>query len=810
MDADTLRPGDRLGPYLIDALIGRGGMGVVYRARDTRLERLVAIKVLAPEVQQDPVRRRRLEREARATAALTDPHICVLFDIGREGALDYLVMEHLAGETLDARRRRAPIGVEEAVAWSREIAGALASAHAAGVVHRDLKPQNVMLTASGVKVLDFGVAWQSRPGSGTVTTTAATIVGTPRYMSPEQALGREPDPRSDLFSLGVVLYEMLAGRPPFEGTTAGDVLHAVVTAAPTPVAVMNGRVSPALAAIVARLLEKDPAARFQSARDVLDAFDRITASPQRAEAAPARRVRRQIAAAVAVVAIAVAAAVVATRWRSAVATPPVVIVLPTSVSAPPQFAALADTVPRDLTSGLRRAAGLALADPPTPSQTDLVKGDRTRIAAAYGATLLVASQLSIVDRSLRFEVRTYDAADRPRWSAQYVGDRSEYDGLINAAVADLARLVKPDQPAQTAAAPASEAEFEYLEARHAARDPSAFADAVKHYERAFALESTKARAPVGLAQLYLRRAREMHAEADVETARQWARRAIAVDAGAAEGWEVLATAEESTGHADAGRMFDYALSAVKAAPGRAQSIAVLYESLGASMVLALASATETRRLAPLSDAAYLGEALMFSYLGRTGEALLTIGRGRDLFPRANFIELTRAFVLSEAGSPSDAQRALDGVPERSRNARAFAPMVLATRYNLARGSEQERLLSTIRAEAASPAAIAHDLNWYVLLIAPRLIERNRIDAALELVERARRAGEPPAYDWLLLNPRLRAVADDPRFQPARADSRTQFGSLVARIDAARKRGDWPVFLERPYRDLLDALSRPGR
>src|SRR5215471_16965201 len=222
-----LASGTKLGPYEIHSPLGAGGMGEVYRAKDTRLERTVAIKILPAHLSADPVRKQRFEREAKTISSLNHPHICVLYDVGHQDGTDYLVMECVEGETLAERLQRGPLPLEQVLKYGTQIADALDKAHRSGVVHRDLKPSNIMLTPSGAKLLDFGLAKPAVPVLTGATLTAATpcspmteqgtIVGTFQYMSPEQVEGKELDGRSDIFSLGAVLYEIVTGKKAFEG-----------------------------------------------------------------------------------------------------------------------------------------------------------------------------------------------------------------------------------------------------------------------------------------------------------------------------------------------------------------------------------------------------------------------------------------------------------------------------------------------------------------------------------------------------------------------------------------------------------------
>ena len=283
----SLEVGTRLGPYEVLGLLGAGGMGEVYKARDTRLDRSVAIKVLPERLASDPERRRRFEQEARAVSALNHPHICTLHDVGSApssvdggASVEYLVMECAEGETLADRLLRGPLPLDEVLLYGNQLADALAAAHGRGIVHRDLKPANVMLTKTGVKLLDFGLAKlrgsaadQALALSAMATgaapiTTEGTLLGTLAYMAPEQVEGRDTDARTDLFALGALLYEMVTGRRAFDGESAASVIAAILDREPASLIVISPALPPLLDRITRACLAKSPDARVQSAHDV--------------------------------------------------------------------------------------------------------------------------------------------------------------------------------------------------------------------------------------------------------------------------------------------------------------------------------------------------------------------------------------------------------------------------------------------------------------------------------------------------------------------------------------------------------------
>src|SRR5512146_135843 len=337
----TIPSGTRLGPYEVEAPVGAGGMGVVYRARDTRLDRIVAIKVLPSDLSRNREARQRLEREARVISALSHPHVCTLYDIGHQDGLDYLVMEYLEGETLQERLRKGALPLNQVFRYGVEIADALDKAHVKGIIHRDLKPGNIMLTASGAKLLDFGLARVMKQPAPVVAgltelatetrrlTGAGVIVGTWQYMAPEQLEGGEADVRTDIFALGTVLYEMATGRPAFSGKTQASLIAAILSSQPPAIASLQRMSPPALDHVVRKCLEKDPQERWQSAHDLRSELQWIAELPPEGGGLPGQtaqpRIWRRLVIPIAALALVALLWVGFNYWRALQVTPPAVV-----------------------------------------------------------------------------------------------------------------------------------------------------------------------------------------------------------------------------------------------------------------------------------------------------------------------------------------------------------------------------------------------------------------------------------------------------------------------------------------------------
>jgi TolB-like protein/tetratricopeptide (TPR) repeat protein len=444
--------GSRLGPFEILGLLGAGGMGEVYRARDTRLDRTVAIKVLPSHLSENPDRKARFEREARAISRLTHPHICTLYDMGHEGGVDYLVMECLEGETLADRLQEGPFPTDQLLKTGIEIGEGLEWAHHEGIIHRDLKPANVMLTKTGAKLLDFGLAKAGdaadfdRSESPTRTadpslTDPGTVMGTLSYLAPEQLEGKKADARTDIFAFGVILYEMATGRKPFAGTSKAGLIGSILKDEPPPITKLAPMAPPALDRLIRQCLEKDPEERWHSVHDVVkeltwirDGARGVATFGTTLVARPRKRAWL-IAGIVAVVVLAVPSFLM---WRGKSARGPVnptrmaqdrkparIVVLPFENLGPPQDAYFAAGVTEEIMSRLASLQGLAVISRTTAIGYDRKGKTIPQIGADLGVDFVLEGTVRW-DRSRGGEGRVRIAPqlilvadDTPVWADRY-------------------------------------------------------------------------------------------------------------------------------------------------------------------------------------------------------------------------------------------------------------------------------------------------------------------------------------------------------------------------------------------------------
>ena len=480
--------GARLGPYEILSLIGSGGMGEVYRALDTRLDRNVAVKILPARGAGDPVVLERFNREARVIASVNHPHICSIYDVGEYAGSPYLVMELLEGGTLHERLEHKGQPVEQLIEWGMQLAGALEAAHARGIIHRDLKPANIIVTPRGdIKVLDFGIAKLADDQAAAAKTMAAltdvgAAVGTAAYMAPEQVRGEVLDQRADLFSLGVVLYEIATGRRAFTGPTTGVLAEAILNRAPTPVQALNPSLPPQVVGIIDKLLEKDRDLRYRHASDVR---------------ADLKRALREVGAPVS-----------SSREIPTASAQRSVAVLPfRNLSMEAENAFFSDGITEDLIDALGRIPGLKVASRASAFRFRDPAQNLQEVGAALGVASVVEGSVRRAGQRLRVSAALVDAQTGFQiWSDRYDRELADVFEIQDEIVSSLVAALSPALMGGAKAAvrrPTDNLEaYEfYLKGRHYwhQRSPSTLRLAIQSFESAIALDADYALAYAGLA-----------------------------------------------------------------------------------------------------------------------------------------------------------------------------------------------------------------------------------------------------------------------------------------------------------------------
>jgi serine/threonine protein kinase/tetratricopeptide (TPR) repeat protein len=517
----SLTPGTVLGRYEVRELLGVGGMGEVYRGVDTRLNRAVAIKVLAPGGASDPSERARFEREAQVISSLNHPHICTLYDVGHQDDVDFLVMEYLEGETLEHRLGCGPMSIDASLRCAIDVADALDQAHRNGVIHRDLKPGNIILTKSGAKLLDFGLAqpwlgeWSASddPADAAPTNAAPTtkgmVVGTPGYIAPERLRGGDSDASADLFAFGAVLYEMVTGRKAFSGATRAEVMQSVLAGPPPSLFQVRPEAPRSLDRIVDRCLAADPEERWQTSRDLLSELRWV--AEEREGGWPNRR--RTIVTIFGIAATALLAAVVAsTTWPRREGPINSIAVLPLeNASGDPGLEFLSDGIAEGVIRALSPVPGLKVM---SSASVFTFKG-KTRDVRAIAKTLhvraLLVGRLEQRAGMLSVSMEMIDASDsRQLWGAQYTRTTAGILGIeddISREVADSLRLqvAGASEARRAKRFTESTAAYElYLKGRYYwnRRTPDDLMRSVEFFKQAIAADPQYALAYAGLADAY--------------------------------------------------------------------------------------------------------------------------------------------------------------------------------------------------------------------------------------------------------------------------------------------------------------------
>jgi len=846
-----LKPGARLGPYEIIAQIGAGGMGEVYRARDTRLGRDVAIKVLPADFAVDAERLKRFEREAKATAALSHPNILAVYDVGTHEGVPYLVEELLDGESLRERLARGPVPVPEAIGIAAEVAHGLAAAHEKHIVHRDLKPENVFLTREGtVKILDFGLAKlvEGVPlGEADTLTYAPTdatgfgrVLGTMAYMAPEQARGMPVDQRVDIFSFGVVLYEMLAGERPFRGETATDTVAAILKEEPPP---LPEDVPAALQGVVTQCLAKPPDQRFSSGHDLELALQAAsshgeTALPASAGAGVAGlgRWRRLLLFGGVLAAAAVVVAFAIWRpWHGA-STPvesgpghaPSLVALPCKVLGSPESAYLTDAIPSTLSTLLGEVPGMDTKVPPTSFEVEKVHGDLDKIADAYGVQTFVLSTATAEGDHLIFNIQLADARTRKvRWSHEYQGSRANYTAMAHEAAQGICKAALPAAaPAVPTSSPTSNSEAElafqqgrYYTVRYLEHgDRVDFDRALKALNRAFELNPKDAAAAAQIAYLYggatLARG-DIPRTQGIGVMEAWVQKALVLDPTCSMAWVARAFLEAFKPDADLEKQIEWSLKGAQLGPGSpdAQQYLLIGLATGGSVALAVEALRKELKLDPLAFEGYSFLALLLARSGRPTEALPVLDTLLSLDPGNQWASAFKVYALLEMGQTKEAATLFKRQNADWPSGGFLGDRVQDIRWLLSLAADDDRdagaSLKAIRARFADPAVDWNALQDNIFDLLPAVNRRFGEDTALDLLILSTKRGATMPYDVLMLRPDLKDLREDPRAKDVIQKTKASFDLLMRILRDTRARGELPTYLEKPMDDLLARLREQG-
>jgi len=803
--------GTRLGPYEIVSPLGAGGMGEVYRARDTRLGRDVAVKVLPASFSQDADRLRRFEQEARAASALNHPNILTIYDIGSHDGAPYLVSELLEGQSLRDRLQDGALKSRTAVDVAVQIAQGLAAAHEKGIVHRDLKPENLFVLRDGrVKILDFGLAKLTRPNfphsaeSQVLTTPAETqpgvVMGTLGYMSPEQLRGLPTDHRSDIFSLGAVLYEMLSGRKAFSRSTAVDTISAVLKEEPPELTGTVEGLSPGLERIARRCLEKDPEARFQSAGDLAFALKEnvvlsSTSQPAAVHPEPGRTTRLFPPLAVGLVALGIVTVIVAAKtvllhqWQApAVGTDRIasLAVLPLrdlTGDAGQQY--FVDGMTEALTSSLAQIRSLKVISRTSAVQYAGTKKTLPEIARELGVDAIVEGSVARVEDRVRVTANLIQAkSDTQLWAKSFdreFGDVLALQSEIARAVADqIAASLTPDEKTRlTASHPVDAKAYEaYLlgrflldegseESLHKGRD---------QFTKAIQIQKDYAAAYAGLASYYaILPFYSALSPAEVfPKAREAAEKSLALDEGLAEAHASLAYIRA---------YYEWDWTAAEREFRRALDLRPSYADAHFSYSRFLAAAgrmdeamTEIRRaqdLDPRSPSLKANQALLSYFSGHYDEALKELAEVLQVDPTLSTAHWGVGLTYEQKGMEKEAIAALLKATSASKSLNLQASLGHA--YAQFGKREQARQILEMLKERSRQGYVP---SYYFVLVYAALGEK---DLAFESLERAYQE-RSTVLAYLRLDPRLASLRSDPRF-----------GNLLARLGvgtsaAARAKG----------------------
>jgi eukaryotic-like serine/threonine-protein kinase len=822
-------PGDVVGNYRIVQRIGEGGMGEVYLATDVRLGRKVALKVISEKVFQSTSQRERFKQEAPSAAALNHPNICAVYDVGEWQGRPYIAMEYLDGVTLHQMIRSQILEVPRIIDITLQIADALEEARKSGIIHRDIKSSNILLTKTKmVKLVDFGLAKREPQNSqifpGPRPSEPGVVLGTIDSMSPEQALGRDVDHRSDLFSLGVALYEMLTGRLPFTSSAITETLDGILHAEPQSIRDFRSDTPERLIRITKKLLEKRREDRYETAGELWTELNDLRyeiTQPTIERRSPSKKLLWLVLAAMVVS--------MTLLLLSNVRLPGLgkgeprldkiesLLALPCKVYGAPEVNYLTDAIPSSLSTLLARVEQLETRIPPTSFEVEKVRGDISKIAAAYHVSTFVMSSLTKESNRLILDVQIVDAKNKKvLWSNQYNGTLQSYRELTRQAAEGIRQVIRPSSSSiQIASIPGiaanSEAELSFRRGKfHYNRYDSFrhfddFTESSNAFKRALDLDPRLADAAAEIGSLYYLKFEISRKKEDLAGVEQWAKKALSIDPNCAVAWTDLALIELASPVVNMEKLLAPALKAATLGGDEAINQMTLSLALASSsIILSVRAAEQTHNLDPLYP--YATVSLMDELLisGRYAEALPMVEDVLRLEPDLPISLFYKSLILSNLNRTKESAAILNQLDPIVGAGRFHRNLFDVARHVQALQSKQYAQADRINDKLipnTNPATVL----FRAVFVAPVLVRHNKHDQAVEILKRGLGVNMLP-HDLFFVSPEIKGLSQDSRIQPLYLHSAKRFKDVLMILNRSKKRGELPAYLEAP---LVDLLKRTG-
>jgi eukaryotic-like serine/threonine-protein kinase len=822
-----MEPSEEIDHYRIDKLLGRGGMGEVYLATDLKLNRPVALKILPKGISEDKIRVDRFRREALATSALSHPNICSIYDVGESNGYMYIAMEYIEGVALTEKIRTGAIETNEVIDIGIQIADALEEARKKNIVHRDIKSSNILLTPrKQVKLLDFGLAKTvitadelSHVSTESHLTKVGTVLGTVSYMSPEQALGHAVDHRSDIFSFGVVLYEMLTTKLPFSGKTQTEIIDAVLHKDAPPMSRFNDKVPAKLNRVIQKMLQKDIDERYQSVHEVWSDLRHIrnddfsSTHITKTDQLP----WKTILIAALLIAIMVESGLLIFQQKTSnislsASNIVSIVALPCKVYGSSDVAYLTDAVPSTLSTLLGQIQGLETKMPPSSVEVQQVNGDLNKIADVYHVNAFLISSVTSQGQRLTINLQLIDPNSRGvLWSKQYEGTRSTYNQITQQAADDIRQVLRPISSAITTSngvASTSEAELAFRQGLHYSyqynrqRKPNDFDEAFKSFKRSFEFDPRFADAAAEIAWLYGMKSEEDNSpEKSLIEANRWARQALAINDHCSKGWSALygSDFEES---------LQYALRAVKYGPKDTYAHNTLGYFLNYRTIILAERAYQTASaLDPLYLSPAGNEAILLMNMGKYNEALSKTNQLLTLEP--NFGLSNKVLILAYLDRKKELMELVPQL-ERSKNEEKLSSYKRDwTNYVIAATADQKMLAETRLNEIKKSFTSRSDFYFWMVAnsnLIPFLIHEHKIEDAIYGLNKELEFDQTVPYELFLQNPYYKTLRNEPRLQEHIKRSKAKLAETISLLDKAQKNGELPQYLEKPLSELRVQIS----